>query len=79
MNLFFLETLKEENIRVMIITTLLLLLFLLICKKVFKDRITEQEGIIYNIVIGFERTIGGIIAIILTINIISIFYYFFIK
>lgn len=79
MSLFFLETLKEENIRVILITTLLLLLFLLICKKAFKDKIMEQEGMIYNIIIGFERTLGGIIAIVLTINIISIFYYFFIK
>lgn len=79
MELLFLETLKEENIKSMLIITLLLLFFLIICKKIFEDKILEQEGIIYNIIIGFERTIGGIIAIILSINLISIFYYFFIK
>ena len=42
-----------------------------------KDEIIEQEGTIYNIITGFEKTIGGIIAIILIINIISIIYYFF--
>ena len=79
MELLFLETLKEENIKSMLIITLLLLFFLIICKKIFEDKILEQEGMIYNIIIGFERTIGGIIAIILSINLISIFYYFFIK
>ena len=75
-NIISLETLDEETIRGILIITGILILFLIIAKTVFKDKIIEKEGTIYNIITGFERMIGSIIAIILTLNLISIIYYF---
>lgn len=77
MEIISLETIQEETIRTMLIITIILITLLIIGKIISKEKIETKEGIIYNIIIGLERTIGGIIAIILTINIISILYYFF--